>query len=163
LKIHLGWTFGVAVLLAAGILASAPGRFTARQAGAVETTLVCDEELKQAIGATTHSNAPEVRAMRAEIRKAIALLRFHKPAEAQAQIDRAARRLERRPNFLTDGARSEWTRDFFKIADGALVAVDVRRLLAALPQDGASPVRLRVTGIDTGEFIHSNIIELRLE
>ena len=54
-------------------------------------------------------------------------------------------------------------RDFFTIADGAIAAVDVRRLLAALPRDGPSPIRLRVTGIDTEEFIHSNIVELRLE
>ena len=139
----------------------------------------------------------------------------------------AAKRLERRPNLLTSGSRSDWTaalvslrrctsaasppamatltvralkiapsftlqflrddrrvqlrsieavellsqsddvdrelQDLFKVAGGAIVAVDVPRLLAALPQRGRTPVRVRVTAIDTEKFIHSNIVELRLE
>lgn len=318
MTIHLPQTFGVTVLLAVGTLASAPGRVAAGQSGVVDTPLACDEEQKQAIGATADSNAPEVRAMRNEIGKAIALFRFHRPADAQVQIDRAAKRLERRPNLLTAGSRSDWTialaalrrctsaasppamatltvqalkiegtaygpgvyirvdeipigrtaangtlqaqvpsgavritaivpptsfgeafltltpgstasqsitldpdkepaeetdlvlveahddvmrrtapsftlqflrddrrvplrgieavellnqsdvvdrelRDLFKIAGGAIVALDVPRLLTALAQRGTSPIRLRVTAIDTEEFIHCNIVELRLE
>jgi len=306
------------MLLAVETLASTTSRVAARQTGVVDTPLVCGEEQNRAIGATTDSNAPEVRAMRNEIHKAIALCRFHRPADARAQIDRAAKRLERRPNMWTAGSRADLTtalvslrrctttasppalatltvralkidgtaygagvyvrvdeipigrtaadgtlqaqvpsgplritaivpptsfgeasltltpsgkasqsitmeddkepgeetdlvlveakdgvvrpttpsftlqflrddrrvplrsieavellnpssdvdrelRDLFKLAGGAIVAVNVPRLLAALPQPGTSPLRLRVTAIDTEEFIHSNIVELRLE
>jgi hypothetical protein len=76
-------------------------------------------------------------------------------------------RLER-IEYLTPAPHSAggaWVelRDACTIVDGAIRAVDVRRLAAALPRDDWGTIRLRVRAVDAAGFTHVNWAEFSME
>jgi hypothetical protein len=53
--------------------------------------------------------------------------------------------------------------EFFSVEDSAIRAIDVAPVFAALASNGVLSIRIRVTAIDKEEFLHSNVVEFRLE